>query len=188
MEFKESFFIKDLDQAMQKSLDSYVKQMDTIRSGQPSTSLVDDLMIDCYGAAMPLKQLALVSVPDATTILIEPWDKTLLSEINRKLLMSNLGVNPVVDAQFVRINIPPLSEERREELVKLVRKVTEDARVSVRSVRKSFNNHVKKMIKDKEITEDMERHLELKVQDKTNIFVKKIEQLFIEKEKKLRVI
>ncbi len=178
----------DMKNRMEKSLQSFHDEIATVRTGIASTSLVDNIMVDCYGAAMPMSQVATVSTPEARTITIQPWDQGLVGEIEKSILASELGLTPNNDGKTVRINVPLLSEERRKDLIKIVRKMVEDARVAIRSVRRDGNDKVKKLFKDKKITEDDQRYLEQKIQNQTDGFIKKIDEALEKKEKDLATI
>lgn len=159
-----------------------------LRTGRASTSLVDELTVEYYGAPTPLNQLASVSVPDARTLTIQPWDKGAFSDVEKAIQKSDLGLNPVNDGKIIRISIPPLTEERRKELVKVAKKYTEDSKVAIRNVRRDLNDQLKKLEKDKEISEDDLRKGQDDVQALTDDFVKKCDALLEAKEKEIMEI
>ncbi|WP_018123512.1 ribosome recycling factor [Desulfovibrio oxyclinae] len=159
-----------------------------LRTGRASTSLVDELTVEYYGAPTPLNQLASVSVPDARTLTIQPWDKGAFSDVEKAIQKSDLGLNPVNDGKIIRISIPPLTEERRKELVKVAKKYTEDSKVAIRNVRRDLNDQLKKLEKDKEISEDDLRKGQDDVQSLTDDFVKKCDALLEAKEKEIMEI
>ena len=143
--------VKDAKNRMDKSIEAYRDEISKVRTGKATTALLDGIRVDYYGTISPLKQVANVSVMDAHTLSITPWDKSLVSSIDKAILEANLGLNPQNDGTNIKIPIPPLNEERRKELVKLVKKFGEDAKVAVRNVRRDANNHLKQSEKDKEI-------------------------------------
>lgn len=173
---------------MQKAIDSLGREFAKLRTGRASTSLVEDLKCDYYGTPTPMNQLASVTVPDSRTITIQPWDRGAFSEIEKTLLKSDLGLNPVNDGKLIRISIPPLTEDRRKELVKLAKKYSEECKVAVRNVRREANDGLKKLEKDKEISEDDMRRGQDDVQKLTDEFVKKADAVLAEKEKEIMEI
>ena len=179
---------QNLDSRMNKALSAFQSELDKVRTGKASPSLVSSIMVSCYGAEMPLEQLANVTTPDATTIAIQPWDEGLLGGVEKAISASDLGLMPNNDGKVVRINLPPLSEERRKDLVKLVKKLAEEARVGVRAVRRDGNDKVKQLLKDKVVSEDDQHFLEQEIQKQTDAFIKKIDDFLAEKEKELMTI
>lgn len=174
--------VKDAKNRMDKSIEAYRDEISKVRTGKATTALLDGIRVDYYGTISPLKQVANVSVMDAHTLSITPWDKSLVSSIDKAILEANLGLNPQNDGTNIKIPIPPLNEERRKELVKLVKKFGEDAKVAVRNVRRDANNHLKQSEKDKEISEDELKRFEDEVQKLTDEHVKKIDELTAHKE------
>lgn len=170
---------------MQKSIDHADGQLAKIRTGRASTSLLDEVKVNAYGAPIPINQTANVSAPDARTLIIQPWDKSLLSEIEKAIQSADLGFNPQNDGDIIRINIPPLTEERRKELVKQSKKEIEDAKVAIRNIRRDANDKLKKAEKDKELSEDFRKQGEGEVQGITDGFIKKLDDKFTAKEKEL---
>lgn len=177
--------MEDGKKRMAGAIGSLEGEFEKLRTGRASTSLVDNLTVDYYGTPTPLNQLASVSVPDPRTVTIQPWDKGAFSEVEKSIMKSDLGLNPVNDGKLIRINIPALTEERRKELVKLAKKYTEDAKVAVRNVRRDMNETFKKMLKDKDITEDEQHKAGDDVQKLTDDFVGKCDATFTEKEKEI---
>ncbi len=170
---------------MDGALSSLQSHYAKLRTGRASTSLVEDIKVDYYGSPTPLNQIASISVPDARSITIQPWDKNAFGDVDKAIQKSDLGLNPVNDGKLIRINIPPLTEERRKELVKLAKKYAEDAKVAVRNVRRDLNETLKKMQKNKEITEDdLHKGLD-EVQELTDEYVNTIEESLAEKEKEI---
>ncbi len=177
--------IADGTKRMQGALASLEGEFAKLRTGRASTSLVEDISVDYYGTPTPIMQLASVSIPDSRTITIQPWDRNAFSDIEKGIMRSDLGLNPVNDGKVIRISIPPLTEERRKELVKIAKKYTEEAKVALRNVRRDLNDALKKLEKDKEISEDEMHKGQDDVQKLTDDFVKKCDNAFTEKEKEI---
>ena len=153
--------LADAEYRMGQSIEALIREMLHIRAGQANAGLVDHITIDAYGSQMPINQMATVSTPDAMTILISPYDKSQVAVIEKAISTSDLGLMPNSDGSLIRISIPPLTEERRQELVKAVHKHAEEGRVALRNVRRDANDHIKKLEKNKELSEDlMHNHLE----------------------------
>lgn len=180
--------LDDGKQRMAGSLANLENEFAKLRTGRASTSLVDGIMVEYYGTPTPLNQLASVSVPDARTITIQPWDKGAFADVDRAIQKSDLGLNPVNDGKLIRINIPPLTEERRKDLVKVAKRYTEDAKVAIRNVRRDLNEQLKKLEKDKEITEDELHKGQDEVQKITDDHVKKCDEVLAAKEKEIMEI
>jgi ribosome recycling factor len=157
----------------------------SIRAGRANPSLLDKVVVEYYGSEMPVNQVANISTPDPRTLLIQPWDKSVLPEIERGILKSELGLNPNNDGSVIRITIPALTEERRNELVKLVRKTGEDAKVAIRNIRRDANDTLKKMEKNGEIPEDTLRRGQDEVQKLTDQYIKKVDDVVADKEKEI---
>lgn len=173
---------------MDKSIDALKKELARIRTGRASTNLLDDVRIDYYGTPTPLNQVGTLTVPEPRLITIQPWERNLIPEIEKAILKSDLGLNPSSDGQLVRIAIPPLTEDRRKEMVKLTKRIGEDAKIAVRNVRREANENLKKLEKDKEISEDELKRGEKEIQDLTDGFVKKIDEIVSIKEKEVMEI
>ncbi|GAB7023359.1 ribosome recycling factor [Salidesulfovibrio brasiliensis] len=180
--------LDDGKQRMAGSLANLENEFAKLRTGRASTSLVDGIMVEYYGTPTPLNQLASVSVPDARTITIQPWDKGAFADVDRAIQKSDLGLNPVNDGKLIRINIPPLTEERRKDLVKVAKRYTEDAKVAIRNVRRDLNEQLKKLEKDKDITEDDMHKGQDEVQKITDEHVKKCDEVLAAKEKEIMEI
>ncbi len=146
--------IRDVEGKMKKTLEATHREFNTIRTGRASPALVEGLKIEYYGQEVPIKQIAGISTPDAKLIVIQPWDPTALGGIEKAILKSDVGITPNNDGKLIRLSVPPLTEERREELIKLVKKMSEDGKVSLRTARHSANDIIDKLEKDKKITED----------------------------------
>ncbi|KAF5047739.1 ribosome recycling factor [Desulfomicrobium escambiense] len=180
--------IKDCTNRMQKSIDSLEKDFSRLRTGRASTALVDNIRVEYYGTPTPLNQVASVSIPDSRTISISPWDRNAFSNIEKAIMKSDLGLTPINDGRAIRINIPPLTEERRKDLVKMAKKYTEEAKVAIRNVRRDVNEALKKMQTAKEISEDDLHKAQDEVQKATDSFVKKADAALAEKEKEIMEI
>ena len=161
----------DTEDRMEKAMAALERDFQKLRTGRATTALVDGIKADYYGTPTPISQMASVAVPDSRTITIQPWDKGGISVVEKAILKSDLGLTPVNDGRIIRINIPPLTEERRKELVKVARKYTADAKVAVRNVRRDANDSLKKLEKEKTITEDEQKKAEAEVQKLTDKFV-----------------
>jgi ribosome recycling factor len=177
--------IDDGKKRMTGALQSLTKEFSRLRTGRASSTLIEPIMAEYYGNPTPISQIASVSVPDARTITIQPWDKAAFGAVEKAILKSDLGLNPVNDGKMIRISMPPLTEERRKDLVKLAKKFTEEAKVAVRNVRRDLNEGLKKLQKDKDITEDEERKLTAEVQKLTDETIKKCDETFSVKEKEI---
>jgi ribosome recycling factor len=176
---------QEVKDGMQSTLDSLVKEYAGVRTGRATTALVDGILVDYFGAQAQLKQLATISVPESRLIVIQPWDKSVAPEVEKAIQRSNLGLNPVSDGTVIRIPVPPLTEERRRDLVKVVKKSAEDRRISVRNVRRDGNDLLKQMEKDKEISEDDNRRAQERIQKLTDEFIRKVDEAAAKKEKEV---
>lgn len=172
---------------MNKAIEHFEYELSKIRAGKANPSMLDGIEVEAYGANSPLSQLANISTPDAKTITIQPWDASILQAIERGILMANIGLTPQNDGKIIRLNIPPLTEERRKELVKQTKGVGETARVSVRSIRRDANEKIKKLVKDG-LPEDTSKKAEADIQNVTNDFTGKIERLLEVKEKEIMTV
>ncbi len=180
MEAKE--IIKDAKRRMDGAISAFHDELVKIRTGRATPNLLDGVKVEYYGQKVPLNQVATVTAPEPRLIVIQPWEKKMLAEIEKEILKADLGFNPSNDGTVIRIPIPPLSEERRKDLVKLVHKFAEDARIAVRNVRRDANDHLKKLEKDNQISEDeLSIYLD-EVQDLTDEHVKKIDEMMQDKE------
>ncbi len=181
---KEEVFA-DAKERMVKTLRALESSFSRVRTGRASLSLLDGVRVDYYGSQLPLNQVASLSVPEPRTILISPWDAKVLGEIERAVLKSELGLTPINDGKVIRINIPPLTEERRKELVKVVRKMAEESKVAVRNIRRDANETLKELKKEKEISEDDLFRAQDQVQKLTDDYIKKVDQALAAKEKEI---
>jgi len=177
--------IKHTEDNMKKSQDSMMREFSEIRTGRASPHLVEGIKVDYYGTPTLLKQLAQISVPDARLIVIQPWDITAIGEIEKAIMKSNLGLNPANDGKLIRLSVPQLSKERREELGKLVKDIAERGKISLRTIRRDANEHIKKLEQEKKITEDDRFKGQETIQKMTDKHIETIDNLLKEKEKEL---
>jgi ribosome recycling factor len=177
--------LKNADTKMVKTIESVRHELVRIRTGKATTSLLDGVKVDYYGTLTPLNQLGTVSTPDIHTITIQLWDKSAVQSVEKAILNANLGLNPMTDGQLVRIPIPTLNEERRKELVKLIKKFAEEGKVAIRNVRRDAIEHLKKAEKDEHVSEDERKHSETEVQKITDKHIKDIEAIVQQKEKEI---
>lgn len=177
--------IKQTDEKMRKAAEVVRQEFAKIRTGKATTALLDGIRVEYYGSQVPLNQVANVSVPDVHTISIQPWDKNMVAAIDKAILAANLGLNPVPDGNVVRVPIPPLNEERRKELVRLVKKFAEDGKISVRNIRRDAIEHLKKSEKAEHFSEDERKRAETDVQKMTDKVIKDIDALVVLKEKEI---
>ncbi len=177
--------LKQTEDKMHKAVEVVRQELIKIRTGKATTALLDGIKVDYYGTQTPLNQVANVSVMDVHTIGVQPWDKSMVSPIEKAILAANLGLNPASDGTVVRVPIPPLNEERRKELVKLVKKFAEDGKVAVRNVRRDAIEHLKKSEKAEHFSEDDRKRAEVDVQKMTDKFVKDMDTLVGMKEKEI---
>ena len=177
-----SDIIKDTKARMQKSIDNLSRELANISAGRANSNLLNGVTVDYYGAPTPVQQLASINVPEARLLVISPYDKTSVDDIEKAIIAANLGVNPTSDGEVIRISVPALTEERRKELVKNVKKIGEDAKVSIRNIRRDINDHLKKEEKNGDITEDDLRSQTDDVQKATDNSIKEIDQLVEDKE------
>lgn len=180
--------LEELEEKMKNNIAFFEKSLSRVRTGRASLSLLDGIKVDYYGAPTPLNQLATLSIPDSQTILISPWDKTALGAVEKGILKSDLGLTPSNDGKVIRINVPPLTEQRRKELVKVVKKMAEDCRVSVRNARRDANNELKKLKNDGDISEDEFHAKQDEVQKITDEYIEKIDKILAAKEAEIMEI
>lgn len=170
---------------MQKSFESLLHQYSKVRTGRASASVLDDIRINYYGQPTPVKQLCNISIPEPRTIVIQPWDKTTLADIEKAILAANLGITPENDGNVIRLPFQPLTEDKRKDIVKSLKKMAEEARVAVRNIRRDANDQLKKMEKAGEISEDEEKKQLKDVQDITDEWINKIDEVEKSKEKEI---
>jgi len=177
--------IADTDLRMKRSVETFRQELMHIRTGKASAALVESIRVEYYGSEVPLSQVANISTPDPKTIAIQPWDKSLLGAIERGIQKSELGLTPLNDGAFVRLPVPPLTQERRRELVKVVRRHLEEARVAVRNIRRDANDQLKRSEKEGKISEDGSHTAQEKIQELTNQHIKEMDRLCELKEKEI---
>jgi len=178
----------EIEQKMQKTLDALARELASLRAGRANPAVLDKLYVEYYGAQTPINQIASISTPDARTLLISPWDKSSLKAIERAIQASDIGINPSNDGDSIRLVFPPLTEERRKELVKKVRQIAEESKVALRSIRRDAIEKYKALKKKSEITEDDLRVIEKDIQELTDRFVKEVDSISAKKEKELMEI
>ncbi|AFZ55473.1 ribosome recycling factor [Cyanobacterium aponinum FACHB-4101] len=177
--------IDEIQNLMLKSVEKTQQDLNTIRTGRANASLLDKIMVDYYGAETPLKSLANISTPDATTLMIQPFDKGSISLLEKAISMSDIGLTPNNDGQIIRLNIPPLTAERRQEFVKIASKYAEEGKVAIRNIRRDAIDKVRKQEKASEISEDESRDLQDEIQKVTDKYTAKIDDILKVKEKEL---
>ena len=180
--------VKDTSARMERSIEAFRKELGKVRTGRASFSLLDGVKVDYYGTPTPLQQVGTLSVPESRLITVTPWDTKMIGPIEKAIQGSGLGLNPSSDGKTVRIPIPPLTEERRRELAKVVRKMAEDARVAVRNVRREAIEKLKDREKKKEISEDVVKRGQERIQKETDAHVKKIDEILKSKEQEIREV
>ena len=179
---------KSAEQKMGKSVEALKVDLGKVRTGRAHTGLLDHIQVDYYGSMMPLAQVANVTLVDARTIGVQPWEKKMIPVVEKAIRDSDLGLNPATSGDVIRIPMPALTEERRRELTKVVHKEAENARIAVRNIRRDANEHLKKLLKDKACSEDDERHAQQDVQKLTDRFIAEIEKLLQAKEADLMAV
>lgn len=173
---------------MEKALQALAGELKKVRTGRAAVSMLDGIRVNYYGTPTPLNQVAALSTPDARSFLISPWETSVLKEIESAIVKSDLGMSPMNDGKVIRLKVPELTEDRRRDLVKNIKKICEDARVAVRMVRRDANELLKKALKDKEISEDDNKRQQDEVQKVTDDYIKKIDQMAADKEKELMTV
>lgn len=177
--------VKDARSRMTKTVDSVREELAKIRTGRANPSLLDHLTVEYYGQPTPLNQVATIAVLDARTLSVSPWEKKMTPVVEKAILESDLGLNPITAGEVIRVPLPPLTEERRKEMNKLVRSEGENGRVAIRNIRRDANNHLKELLKNKELAEDEEKKALEEIQHLTDDFVSKIDEILAEKEKQV---
>ncbi len=179
---------KNYSSKMDKSIQSFKKDISTLRTGRANNSMLDTIKVDVYGQLMPIEQLGTVSVPEARLISIQVWDKSNIQLIESAIQKSDLGINPQVDGQIIRLRIPDLTEERRKDLIKILKNMGEKSKISIRNIRREANEDLKKKLKDKAISEDENKNFERNIQKLTDLNIENIEKILSEKEKEISQI
>lgn len=180
-------YLDDAEERMQKALNHLTNEFTKIRAGKANPHILDNISVDYYGVITPLSQVANIGVPDARTIIIQPWEKSMIEPIEKAILLANLGFNPANNGELIRIVVPPLTEERRRELVKQTKTICETTKVSIRNVRRDTNEEIKRMKKEG-LSEDMAKDAEADVQKLTDDNIKKVDELMELKEKEIMTI
>lgn len=180
--------IKDAETRMKKSIESLKSELTKIRTGRAHPSLLEHLTVEYYGSEVPLNQVANISVGDSRTLNVTPWEKPMVPVVEKAIMNSDMGLNPATAGEIIRVPLPPLTEERRKDLIKVVRKEGEGTKVAVRNIRRDVLSDVKSLLKEKEITEDEERGAQDSVQKVTDKYVAQVDELLAEKEKDLMEI
>jgi ribosome recycling factor len=176
---------KDCEARMQGAVEALGREIAGVRTGRASAALLESVRVDYYNTPTPVNQVASVSVPDARTLLIQPWDQSVLSKIEKAIQKSDLGLTPANDGKVIRLSIPPLNEERRKQLARSVGKLAEDARVAIRNVRREAKDRVKGLLRDRKISEDDERRTETELQKLTDRFIQRVDELLKKKEQEI---
>jgi len=179
------FILDTSKEAMVNALKHLEKQFVNIRAGKASPAMLGSVMVEYYGSQTPLSQVANVNTPDGRTITVMPWEKSMLQEIERSIMIANLGFNPMNNGESIIINVPPLTEERRRDLAKQAKSEAEDAKVGIRNARKDANNDIKKI---DEISEDLQKNAEVDIQEMTDLYVKKVDDTYAIKEKEIMTV
>ncbi len=177
--------LKETESRMSKSINALETELKSIRIGKASPALVENLKVEYYGNKVPLNQVANISAPEPRLLVIQPWEKNMVGEINKMIRMSNLDLNPNSDGNIIRIPIPPLSEERRRDTVKLVKKIGEESKIAIRNIRRDANDKLKTAQKNKDISEDDQRKGQEKVQELTDKYIEKVDSILEKKEKEI---
>ena len=177
--------IREARERMEKAVEAMQREFSSVRTGKASPALLDTVRVEAYGSKMPLNQVATVSTPEPTLLVVQPYDKSIIGEIERGILTADLGLNPANDGNVIRVPIPPLNEERRQEYVRLLHKMAEEGRISVRHARREANDEIREKIKEHELSED-EGHRQLEeVQTLTDQYIERIEEMLQRKEKEV---
>lgn len=177
--------LRELEHKLKKTVEATSREFLTIRTGRAHSSLVEGVMVECYGTTMPIKQLATISTPEPRLIVIQPWDRSVLQDIEKAILKSELGITPTNDGKIIRISIPPLTQERREELKKVIKKISDDGKVSLRTARRVANEDIEKLERDKVITEDEKFKYKDEIQKLIDRYSEEIDNLLSAKEKEI---
>ncbi len=180
--------LKDAEQRMQKSIESMRGEMAKIRTGRASPALIDHLMVDYYGSPTPINQVANITVQDARTLGVQPWEKPMVPVVEKAIMEANLGLNPMTAGELIRIPLPPLTEERRKEMVKVAAAEGESGKIAVRNIRRDANNDFKALLKDKEISEDDDKRAQDLVQKLTDKYVAQVDEVVKEKEAEILTV
>lgn len=182
-----TLLLAETEENMEKSISHLNSELSKLRAGKATPQLLDGVLVDYYGAMTPIAQVANINTPDAKTIVVQPWEKPLLGTVEKAIIAANLGFNPQNDGSIIRITLPPLTEERRKQLVKMSKSEGETAKVSIRNIRKETNDDIKKLVKDG-MPEDLGKSSETKVQEITDKYIKKVDEILAVKEKEIMTV
>ncbi len=177
--------IHETEDKMKKAVEFTRQELSKLRSGKATVAILDDIRIDYYGQKLPIAQTATVNAPDAHTVTVQPWDKSVINEVEKAILAANIGLTPANDGTVIRLAIPPLTEERRKELAKVAKKFSEDGKVTIRNIRRDSNEHLKKAEKDEHVSEDERKRGEAEVQKLTDKYIKQVDDILAMKEKEI---
>jgi len=180
--------VEDYEKAAEKTITSYKKYLATVKTGRAHTAIFENIQVESYGQNMPIKQLATISTPDASTVIIQPWDVSVIKNIEKAIMKANIGFTPQNDGKVIKINIPPMTEEDRKSIIKLLKQESEKYKVALRNSRKKANKAIKDMEKEKIISEDESKKLEKEIQKRLDDNSKKIDELTKSKEKEISSI
>lgn len=180
--------LRELEHKMKKTVEATAREFSTIRTGRAHSSLVEGIKVDCYGTSMTIKQLATISTPESRLIIIQPWDRSIVGEVEKAIMTSELGITPNNDGKVIRISIPTLTKERRDELAKVLKKIAEEGKISLRTARRVANEDIDKLEKDKAITEDEKFKQKDRVQKLIDKYTKEIEDVLANKEKEIQEV
>ncbi len=180
--------LADTERRMKKSIASLEQNYTSVRTGKASVQMLDGIEVDYYGTATPLNQVGSISAPEAQLLVVQPWEKAIVGEVVKAIQKSDLGLNPQADGQVVRIPVPPLTEERRRDLVKVIKKMAEEAKVAIRNIRRDANDALKKLEKEKKLSEDLRKDGEEDVQTLTDTYIERCDEVALEKESEVMEI
>ena len=180
--------VEDAKTQMEAALEALRREFATVRTGKATPALLDTVRVEAYGSQMPLNQLATISTPESSLLVLQPFDKTLLPDVERAIMTADLGLNPANDGNIIRIPIPPLNEERRQEYVKLLHRMTEEGRISIRHARRTVRDELHQLVRDHELSEDESRRREDQLEKLTKDFVEKVDELLKSKEEEVMAI
>ena len=180
--------VEDAKTQMEAALEALRREFATVRTGKATPALLDTVRVEAYGSQMPLNQLATISTPESSLLVVQPFDKTLLPDVERAIMTADLGLNPANDGNIIRIPIPPLNEERRQEYVKLLHRMTEEGRISIRHARRTVRDELHQLVRDHELSEDESRRREDQLEKLTKDFVEKVDELLKSKEEEVMAI
>ena len=180
--------VEDAKTQMEAALEALLREFATVRTGKATPALLDTVRVEAYGSQMPLDQLATISTPESSLLVVQPFDKTLLPDIERAIMTADLGLNPANDGNIIRIPIPPLNEERRQEYVKLLHRMTEEGRISIRHARRTVRDELHQLVRDHELSEDESRRREDQLEKLTKDYVEKVDEILKSKEAEVMAI